>query len=141
MKVSDDWLVERAHKLKAARARANKAGAPQAKSLPPLDDLWKQLQQETTRQARVYVEAAGDANAVNIKTSPNQIEVSVPDGRRTVLTVDLKRRTLVESFRNAAGAVRIRRPIIAFAVDADGNPTFNFGGLPGAAGSLLRRMI
>jgi hypothetical protein len=111
------------------------------RSLPPIDDLWHQLQQETKRQAKVYADAVGDPNAVTVTTPPDRIEVSVPDGRQLILTVDRDRRRLSESYRNQAGARRIRKPLVAFSADSSGAPTFNFGGLPAAAASLLRRLI
>jgi hypothetical protein len=141
MTVSDNWLVARAHQRKIAltRTKPGKAAAP--KPLPPVDDLWRQLQKETQRQAKVYTDALGDPGAVTIDALPDQIGVRVPDGRHLILTVDRKTGRLSETFRNKAGATRARRPIVNFNLTAEGELAFNFGGLQAAAGSLLRRMI
>lgn len=140
MTTNPGWLIERAHLRKKARAAGNNvASAP--KQLPAVDDLWKQLQEETARQAKVFADAVGDPNAVTVNTPPDQIEVSVPDGRQLILRVDRERRRLSQSFRSSGGAVRIRKPLLAFSADADGAAAFNFGGLSAAASSLLRRLI
>lgn len=140
MTMNDNWLLEKAQKLKA-NAKTNLAGASASKTLPPVDALWRQLQEETKRQAKVFTDALGNPNAVTVKTPADQIEVTAPDGRQLVLTVDRENRKLSETFRNQAGAMRIRKPLIAFSLDADGDLTFNFGGLPAAAACLLRRLI
>jgi hypothetical protein len=139
MTISDKWLLERAQKEKAKAVQAQKA--PVLKSLPPIDDLWTQLQAETKRQASVYTTAFGDPNALVITTTAETIEVSVPDGRKLTLKVDRQTRKLSETFRDRTGGVRIRRPLISFTRDEKGKAAFNFGGVPGAAGSLVRRMI
>ena len=141
MTINDGWLLERAHTRKAQQSQTKQNQAASAKRVPPVDALWNQLQEETKRQAKVFTRALGDPGAVTVKTPPDRIEVLVPDGRQLVLTVDRKSRKLSETFRNQGGAVRIRKPLIAFSLDAHGKPTFNFGGLPAAAASLLRRLI
>jgi len=138
---SDKWLLDRAKSAKEKAKAASADGRPLLKTLPPVDGLWGQLQAEARRQAAVYTEALGDPNAVKVTTTADTIEVSVPDGRRLTLQIDLKRRKLTERFRDQVGGVRMRRPMIGFVRDADGNAAFNFGGLHGACGSLLRRLI
>jgi hypothetical protein len=141
MTISDNWLLDRARKRKIALAQAKPGNAAAPKPLPPVDNLWRQLQKETKRQAKVYTDALGDPGAVTIDTPPDQIGVRVPDGRHLVLSVDRKTGKLSETFRNQAGATRVRRPIVNFNLTADGELAFNFGGLHAAASSLLRRMI
>jgi hypothetical protein len=141
MTINDGWLLERAQKAKAAALQAAKSGSPVLKTLPPVDGLWKQLQEETKRQAGVYTGAVGDPGAVVVDTPPDLIDVRVPDGRQLTLRVDRERRRLSETFRTQAGAIRMRKPIIRFSLDAAGQLTFNFGGLQAAASSLLRRLI
>ena len=141
MTISDKWLIDRAVKLKASKAAPLKQSGARMVNLPPIDHLWDQLQRETRRQAAVFTGALGDPNALVVDTSPDAIEVRTPDGRQLTLRVDRERRSLSETFRDAGGGVRRRRPIIAFTADAAGGVAFNFGGLQGAAGSLLRRLI
>ena len=137
MTISDKWLLDLARQRKN-QGTPSKPGRP---ALPPVDKLWVKLQDETKRQAAVYTGALGDPKALVVETGPDTIEVRVPDGRQMTLRLDKKQRTLSETFRDRAGALRPRRPTIGFALDADGGLTFTFGGLQAAAGSLLRRVI
>lgn len=139
MTISDKWLLDRAQKQKAKAAQATKA--PLLKALPPVDELWSQLQAETKRQASVFTTALGDPKALVVTTTADTIEVSVPDGRKLTLTVNRQTRSLSETFRDQAGGTRLRRPLTSFTRDEKGRAAFNFGGVPGAAGSLIRRMI
>jgi len=141
MTMNDNWLLERARKRKAAAAQPQQNRSGGLKALPPVDDLWTQLQQETRRQAKVFTDALGDPAAVVIETPPDAIEVSAPDGRRLTLRVDRRQGTLSETLREASGLVRMRKSIIKFSTNADGEVTFNFGGLQAVAGSVLRRLI
>jgi hypothetical protein len=141
MTISDDWLLERAH-ARTGRMLKGHQGLPRApRALPPVDALWAELQKETKRQAKVYTDAVGDPEAVVIDTPPDAIDVRVPDGRHLTLRLDRETGRLFETFRDQAGAVRMRKPIISFALNSDGEVAFNFGGLLAAAGSILRRMI
>lgn len=136
MTMNDNWLIERARKVQGVRKNR-----PLLKAQPPVDDLWSQLQRETARQIKFYTDALGDPGALVIKTPPDAIEVSRPDGRQMTLRVDRDRRMLFQTVVDSAGAVRKPRPIIHFATTASGELTFNFGGVHGAAASILRRMI
>ena len=134
----DNWLIERARKRNAREAQGYQAPL---KAMPPIDDLWSQLQRETVRQAKVFTDALGDPGALGVETPPDSIDLSTPDGRRLTLTVDRERRTLSQTVRDEAGAIRGSKPIIHFLRNADGELTFNFGGLQCVAASILRRVI
>ena len=140
MTMNDRWLIERAQIHKAA-AHAKQPLQGGRAPLPPIDDLWAQLQKETQRQAAVYTGELGDPSALVVETRADDIDVRTPDGRQLIIHVDRERRTLSETYRNAVGATRRRRALAQFARDASGALTFNFGGLQGAAGSIVRRMI
>jgi hypothetical protein len=138
MTINDGWLKELARKRREA-AQSN--GRVLLKGAPPIDGLWASLQEETRRQARVYTDELGDPNAIVIETSADAIEGRTSDGRHLVLRLDREGRRLSETFRNQAGAVRRRTPIIKFTTNAAGEAAFNFGGVPGAAGSIIRRLV
>ena len=138
MTVNDGGLIERARKRKI-QAKVMRGAAP--KAAPGVDELWKELQRETLRQAKVYTDALGDAGGLVVGTAANSIELSVPGGPSLTLRADLDNQRMFETFRNRAGAVRTRRPIIKFSRDAEGELTFNFGGVQSAAASLLRQVI
>lgn len=141
MTISDKWLLERAKQVKEKAKAASANSGPLLKTLPPLDGLWKDLQAEAQRQAALYTSAVGDADALTVVTTADTIEVRVPDGRVLTVQIDRKAQRLTEKFRDQRGGTRMRRPMIGFVRDENGKAAFNFGGLQGAAGSLLRRMI
>jgi hypothetical protein len=140
MTITDKWLIERARIHKAA-AHANSLPGGARRTLPPVDGLWEQLQKETQRQAAVYTGELRDPKALVVETSADAIELRTPDGRHMTVRVDRRDGSLTETFRNQAGATRTGRSILRFVTNAAGELTFGFGGLNGAAGSLVRRMI
>lgn len=140
MSVNDFWLLERARAKKAASGSGRLKSAP-LKATPSIDGLWSALQDETRRQAKVFTDALGNANALVVTTPPDAIEIRSSDGKELVLRVDRERRTLSEVYSPKPGVLRPGKPSVAFTTGADGEARFNFGGLQGAAGSILRRMV
>jgi hypothetical protein len=142
MSFNDRWLVNKAQQKKALLAN----GLPRrpllkSNSLPPIDELWSALQYEVRRQAKVYTDALGDADALVVETPPDAIEIRVPDGRQLTLSIDRERRVMRETYVDGGGAKRIRTPSISFVLNAQGEVTFNFGGLQAVGGSILRRFV
>lgn len=147
MTTTDRWLLERADKQKQEDAQAKKLqGSLKARRYTAtfddgVDGLWKSLQAEIARQVGVYNTALGRPDALVATTDANSIAVRAADGRELTITVDRAQRTLIEAFRNSAGATRAQRPRIGFRVDSEGRLAFNFGVVQSAAGSILRRVI
>lgn len=147
MTTTDRWLLERADKQKQADAQASKltgsfkATRYAAKFDDGFDGLWKSLQTEIARQVGVYNDAVGRSDALVATMSPTSIGVRASDGRELTISVDRTQRTLIEAFRNSAGATRSQRPRIGLRVDSEGRLAFNFGVVRSAAASILRRVI
>jgi hypothetical protein len=141
MTMHDSWVIGRARRHKAEAAQAKRGVSAPAEKLPPIDGLWKQLQEETRRKAKVYTDELGDPGALAIETPPDSIELRTPDGRGLTLRLDRERRLLFQTIRDRGGAVRLRKSIIHFSTNAAGELAFNFGGVQGAAGSIIRRII
>ena len=141
MTMHDSWVIGRARRQKAAAEQGKRGVSAPVKTLPPIDGLWKQLQAETRRKAKVYTDELADPGALAIETPPDSIELSTPDGRRLTLRFDRERRLLFQTIRDRGGAVRLRKSIVHYSTNAAGEPAFNFGGVQGAAGSIIRRII
>ncbi len=147
MTTTDRWLLERAEKLRTAQAETRK-DARSRKSQTflkafdgEIEALWTSLIVEVSRQAEVFNKASGQPKALLVTGDTGHISVAAADGRRLQIVLDRKTRTLLESYRNSAGATRIKRPRIGFRVDSAGKLAFNFGVVQSAAGSILRRVI
>lgn len=137
MTMQDQWLIERARARKTAADRGHQLLET---ATPAVDDLWSRLQRETERLVAVFLDALGDPGALVVETSPDAIDLKRPDGRQLTLQVDRERRRLTQTVRDGRGAIRRPKPIIHFVTDGNGEVTFNFGGVQGAAASLLRRI-
>ena len=141
MTFNDRWLIEKARRKKAESADGPRLKAAAVKSLPPIDDLWRRLQQEVVRQAKLYTDTLGDPGAIAVETPPDAIVIRASDGKAKTLRVDLEQRTLFETFLDGHGALRSDKPNISFVMNADGEVTFNFGSVQTVATSVLRRLL
>lgn len=141
MMTEDAWLLRRAREKKSADA-ARKNGAPRGiPPVPSVDHLWSSLQAETRRQAAVYTEALDDPGALVVTTDADSIEAKALDGRRVTIRLNREQRSLRETYRDRAGAVRMGTPRIRFTVAQAGSVGFNCGAVGIAAGSILRRVL
>jgi hypothetical protein len=136
----DSWLLESARRKQLRQAMPKGPLRAQAMAGHPVAELWKQLQRETVRQARVYTEALGDPGEITVETSPDEITIATRDGRQSTIRLDRTEAVLTDTFRDAGGAVRTGRPIINFRIDSAGTLAFNCS-LHDAASALLRRLI
>jgi hypothetical protein len=147
MTTTDRWLLERAEKKKQEDAKAGrlqgtlKSVRYAASFDAELDALWSGLRAEIQRQIDLYNTASGDPGAIVATGTAESLSVRGADGRELTITVDRTHRTLMEAYRNSAGATRSGRPRIGFRVDSEGKLAFNFGVVQSAAGSILRRVI
>lgn len=136
MTTTDKWLLERARKKKQGLEPGRFDAAFDAE----IDELWSSLQTETRREVAVYNGAAGDKNALVVTTDADVIDARAADGRQLTVKLHRDRRSVSETFRTRAGAVRSGRPRIGFIVSTTGRLTFNFGVVQSVAASILRRV-
>jgi hypothetical protein len=141
MSSTDNWLILQARKKKIAMAATSANALVSASHMPPIDDLWTQLQEETRRMVKVYTDELGDPLAIVVDTPPDTIEVRAANGKAVILRVDRDGRMLHQEMRTPDGGVRPRRTPITFTTNASGEAVFSWGGVSGAAGSILRRLV
>jgi len=139
MSTNDSWLIQSAQRKKA-RDAAKPVLRAKVMSDRAVGELWKELQRETARQAKVYTDALGDPGELKVETSADEIKITMRDGRQSTIRIDRKAALLTDTYRNEGGAVRTGRPIISFRIDSAGELAFNCS-LHDAASALLRRMI